>query len=254
MRRLWILILCLLSTACAYDRSIIPPKARETPEAMYNFARKMLVEDREYSKAIVAFDEIDKEFPTSKWAKKSQVMLAFTHYIKREYDDAEIVLTRFLELYPADEVYTPYAYYLKAMCSYAQIHDPSRGQQKTKDAAVALKEIVDIFKGQEIGGKYADDAERKLQLTLDYIAGQEMIIGRFYQKNFNYGAALSRYENVVRDYQSTLVVPEALYRIAEVLYTLGHDSEAKKSIAVLGYNYPNDNWYKKATKLYEVKK
>lgn len=251
MRYLFTLIFCFLATACAYDRSIIPSEARENPEAMYNFGRKLLIDDREYSKAIVAFDEVEREFPSSRWAKKSQIMLAFTRYIKREYDEAEMGLDRFLELYPADATYTPYAHYLKAMCSYAQIRDPSRGQQKTKDAAIALKHVVDLYKGSEIGGKYADDAERKLQLANDYIAGQEMVIGRFYQKTFNYGAALARYENVIRDYQSSLVVPEALYRIAEVLYTLGHDSEAKKSIAVLGYNYPNDAWYKKAKNLYK---
>lgn len=251
MRRFLAFILCFLATACAYDRSIIPLEAKENPAKMYNFGRKLLIEDREYSKAIVAFDEVDKEFPSSRWAKKSQIMLAFTHYIKREYDEAEIGLDRFLELYPADQTYTPYAYYLKAMCSYAQIRDPSRGQQKTKDAAESLKHVVDLYKGSEIGNKYAEDAERKLQLTIDYIAGQEMIIGRFYQKNYNYGAALSRYENVIRDYQSSLVVPEALYRVAEVLYTLGHDSEAKKSIAVLGYNYPENDWYKKAETLYK---
>lgn len=251
MRYLFALIFCFLATACAYDRSIIPSKARENPETMYNFARKLLINDREYSKAIVAFDEVEKEFPSSKWAKKAQVMLAFTRYIKREYDEAELGLVRFLELYPADQTYTPYAFYLKAMCSYAQIRDPSRGQQKTKDAAEALKQVVDMYKGSDIGNKYAEDAERKLQLTNDYIAGQEMIVGRFYQKNYNYGAALSRYENVIREYQSSLVVPEALYRVAEVLYTLGHDTEAKKSIAVLGYNYPDNDWYKKAKTLYK---
>jgi outer membrane protein assembly factor BamD len=70
-----------------------------------------------------------------------------------------------------------------------------------------------------------------------------MEIGRFYSRQRNYIAAINRFRNVIRDYQTTSHVPEALYRLTEVYLALGLTSEAKRNAAVLGYNYPGSEWY-----------
>ena len=61
-----------------------------------------------------------------------------------------------------------------------------------------------------------------------------------------HAAALNRFDTVVRDYPVTRSVQEALYRLTETYLILGLDEEAQKSAAVLGYNYPESRWYKKA--------
>ena len=62
-------------------------------------------------------------------------------------------------------------------------------------------------------------------------------------------ASLNRFKNVVDKYQTTIFVPEALYRLTEIYYALGDMEQSKKYAAVLGHNYPNDEWYKKAYSL-----
>ena len=70
-----------------------------------------------------------------------------------------------------------------------------------------------------------------------------MTIGRFYQKNKKYTAALNRYKIVINNFDETKFTPEALYRISEIYYSIGMIEDAKKTAAILGYNYPKSEWY-----------
>jgi outer membrane protein assembly factor BamD len=54
---------------------------------------------------------------------------------------------------------------------------------------------------------------------------------------------------VVDKYQQTSHTPEALYRLVETYLSLGIPEEAQKSAAVLGANYPGNEWYQKAFRL-----
>ena len=66
------------------------------------------------------------------------------------------------------------------------------------------------------------------------MAGKEMEIGRYYQKQHLYQAAIGRFQRVVDEYQTTAHVPEALARIVEIYLALGLQDQAKKTAAVLG--------------------
>ena len=70
-----------------------------------------------------------------------------------------------------------------------------------------------------------------------------MEIGRWYQSQHLYAAAIGRFQRVVDDYQTTNHVPEALHRLTEIYLALGMRDEARKTASVLGYNYPGSEWY-----------
>lgn len=229
----------LLLSSCAGKTALDPETT--PPEVLYNHALDLLTKEHEYTKAISAFDEIDRYYPYSRWALRAQIMLAFTYYIKREYDDSVIVLDRFLQLYPGNH-FAPYAYYLKALCYYAQLSDTDRDQKMTQMALEALTEVTRRFPDTP----YAADAEIKMVLAKDYLAAKEVNIGRFYLNRNEHIAAMNRFANVVQNYQTTRHVQEALYRLTETYLILGLDTEARKSAAVLGYNYPSSPWYKRA--------
>src|SRR3546814_12610642 len=81
-----------------------------------------------------------------------------------------------------------------------QIVDVRRDQKATADALNALEELVRRFPDS----KYARDAELKIDLTLDHLAGKHMEIGRFYQGHSEYLAAINRFRTVIeRDRKST---------------------------------------------------
>jgi outer membrane protein assembly factor BamD len=70
-----------------------------------------------------------------------------------------------------------------------------------------------------------------------------MEVGRFYENQHLYTAAIGRFQRVVEDYQTTNHVPEALHRLTEIYLLLGLPDQARKTAAVLGHNYPGSIWY-----------
>ena len=78
----------------------------------------------------------------------------------------------------------------------------------------------------------------------DQLAAKEMNVGRYYQQKNRHLAAIERFKIVINDYNTTAQTPEALYRLTESYLSLGIIGEAKKTTAVLGYNFKESNWYK----------
>jgi outer membrane protein assembly factor BamD len=203
---------------------------------------------KQYKLAAAAYDEVERQHPYSVWARRSELMSAYAHYLGNEYDDAILAAERFLQLHPGSSD-AAYARYLKAICYYEQITDVGRDQKVTQQALDALNEVVLRHPNTE----YAIDAKLKVDLTRDHLAGKEMSVGRYYLKRHKPLAAIGRFNKVVEDYQTTSHVPEALERLTEAYLTLGIVHEAQASAAVLGANYPSSDWYKDAYSLLQGK-
>lgn len=209
-------------------------------ESLYTAAKERL--DKGDAKAAAAlFDEVERQHPYSPWARRAQLMSAFSYYVDKDYNKSIESAQRFLSIHPGNKD-APYAFYLIALSYYEQISDVDRDQKVTQQALDALTEVQRRYPAT----KYAADARLKADLVSDHLAGKEMEIGRFYEKNGNWLAAQLRFRNVVEKYQTTSHTPEALYRLAETNLALGIPSEAQKYAAVLGANYPGNEWYEKA--------
>ena len=193
---------------------------------------------RRFSTADDQFNGVEQNYPYSSWAVNAQLMSGYSAYLQNKYTDAIGILDRFIQLHPAHRD-IGYAYYLRSLCYYEQIADIQRDQKGTEQAMNALREVVTRFPDTS----YARDAKLKIDLCVDHLAGKEMEIGRFYQKQHLYEAAIGRYQRVVDDFQTTNHVPEALARLTEIYLALGLKDQARKTAAVLGYNYPGNEWY-----------
>jgi len=197
--------------------------------------------DENYGTAAKIFDAVEQQHPYSVWATRAQLMAAYADYQGLRYDDAIDALTRFIELHPGNP-HVDYAYYMRAICYYEQIADIRRDQRASQQAYEGFNEVIRRFPETA----YARDASFKLDLTRDHLAAKEMDVGRYYEREGNYIAAVNRFKTVVDRFQTTSHVPEALERLVECYLELGLKSEAQKSAAVLGYNYPNSDYYKQA--------
>jgi len=221
--------------ACGGDD---PPAYVERPvDELYNGGLDAL-QAGQYKEAARLFDEVERQHPYSEWASKAQLMAAYAFYQENSYDEAINALDRFIELHPGNPD-VAYAYYLKAISYYEQISDVQRDQRMTSDALASLEELVRRFPNS----KYARDAELKIDLTLDHLAGKQMDVGRFYQDRSEYLAAINRFRTVIERYQTTTQVPEALHRLVECYLAMGIVDEAKATAAVLGHNFPGSEWY-----------
>jgi outer membrane protein assembly factor BamD len=207
---------------------------------LYNLAKRQL-EEGNYAAAAGVFDEVERQHPYSIWARRAQLMSAFSYYAARDYTKSIESARRFLSIHPGNRD-APYAYYLIALGYYEQITDVERDQTVTKQALDTLGELVRRYPDT----RYAADARLKMDLVRDHLAGKEMEVGRFYERRGQWLAAVTRFRQVVEEYQTTSHTPEALERLTECYLALGVPEEARKSAAVLGANYPGSKWYQRA--------
>ena len=244
-----ILPLLLLLSGCETLNSIAPwngkdatlnPKedaATKTVEDLYNNGVDALNSKR-YKTAVEQFDAVEQNYPYSSWAVSAQLMHGYTEYLQNHYTEAVGALDRYIQLHPTS-ANVSYAYYLRALSFYEQIADIQRDQKGTEQAMSALQDVVNRFPESA----YARDSRLKIDLCRDHLAGKEMEIGRFYERQKLYTAAIGRFQRVVDDYQTTNHIPEALHRLTEIYLLLGLTVEASRTAAVLGHNYPGSPWY-----------
>lgn len=210
---------------------------------LYNAAKARL-DAGNYEVAAALFDEVERQHPYSPWARRAQLMSAFSYYMGQKYNESINSAKRFLSIHPGNKD-APYAYYLIGLCYYEQISDVTRDQKITQQALQSLGEVQRRYPTS----RYAADATLKIDLVNDHLAGKEMEIGRFYQRRSLWLASSLRFREVVEKYQTTTHAPEALYRLTESYLAMGVPAEAKKAAAVLGANYPGSKWYERAFEL-----
>ena len=194
-----------------------------------------------YDQASAKFDEVDEFYPYSTWSTHAQLLSAYSQYKEQNYDNAIGGLSRYIALHPTDPE-VAYAYYLKALCYYEQIDDVQRDQTATYESIQTLNDVVTRFPDSA----YARDARIKLRLAYNRLAGHEMVVGRYYEKQHLYAAAIGRFQFVIQAYQTTTYTAEALERTTECYLDLGLTDSAQRTASVLAYNYPGSPWYQTA--------
>ncbi len=231
----------VFTAGCATNRKKgdVPYVARDV-DTLYSAAKDRM--DRgQYGVSAILFDEVERQHPYSPWARRAQLMSAFSYYMAGEHQKSIESAQRFLSIHPGNKD-APYAYYLISLDYYEQISDVTRDQKITQQALDSMNDVIRRYPTT----RYAADARLKIDLINDHLGGKEMEIGRFYQRRAQWLAAVVRFRKVVDEYQSTSHTPEALERLTESYLALGIPEEAKKAAAVLGNNYPGSKWYQRS--------
>ncbi|MGV8832030.1 MAG: outer membrane protein assembly factor BamD [Devosia sp.] len=221
-----------------------PPKIKEEPiipaQTLYQKALDDI--DRQYfQSAIKSLETLDRQHPRDALSEQSKVMQVFANYRANKLDEAILAADRYLALYPNGKD-APYVMYLKGNAYFAQIKDITRDQQISTDAIDTYRLLISTYPKSD----YAKDAQEKLLVAYDQLAGKEMSVGRYYLGNGQYTAAINRFRVVVETWQTSTHIEEALYRLTEAYLLLGLTNEAMTAAEVLGHNYPSSTWYKEA--------
>ena len=245
---LLLFIFCLLFSCTNNNNEEINSENNSVnPESLYIDAMKNF-ETKEYDLALEKFEKLEKIFPLSNEAVQSQIMSAFIDYIRLNYDEAIYKFNKILRKYPSHKD-LDYAYYMKAICYYEKISHEELDGSNNINALKSFEQVLNRFPNS----KYSKDSQQKIILVKSNIAAKHMSIGRFYQENDKFIAALNRFKIVVNDFSVTKFTPEALHRMVEIYYKLGLKSEAITTASVIGYNYPESEWYEHSYNLLSEK-
>ncbi len=193
------------------------------------------------------FEQIVDEYPYKDEAQEAQVFLIWIYYLTDDLISAEVNIDSFLKYYVSNQ-YTSWIKYMKALVEYEQISISLRDQSYAKNA---LYSFADIYKNQK-NSQYAKDARYRLEVIKYNLAERTLLIGKQYEKNTNYIAAISRYQELVDLYKDTPFVEEAMYRLVANWLRLGGNDEAFRIASVLGYNAPDSLWYAKSLDLIDT--
>ncbi len=194
--------------------------------------------------AVKKFNEVELLYPQSIWAPRSNLMSAYAFYSQLYFNDAIIELERFLDKYK-NHPNTDYAYYLLAVCHYNQIVD----EKKDLGEIIKAKNYFNLIIKEYPNTDFSEDAKFKIQLIDEILASKELYLANYYLSREKWIPAMNRYKKIVDQYDTTIYIEEALYRLVELNYKLGLTDEARKYSSLLGYNYQSSDWYEMSYKI-----
>ena len=203
-------------------------------------------ENQLYLEAAKKFNEAEILFPQSEWAPRSALMTAYVYFYDDYNNRAISELINFFKKYPNDPN-LPYAHYLLAMSYYNLIVDEKKDLEPLKNSQKQFKYIIENYPDTE----FSLDSKFKLDLINEMIASKEMYIARYYIQKEKWIPAINRLKFIVTEYDNTIFIEEALHRLVEIYYKIGLEDESRKYAILLGYNYPESEWYKNTYKVHK---
>lgn len=216
------------------------PKEEKTAAQLYAEGDKLL-DEASWKEAAEKFEEVDKNYPYSREARRAMVLGAYAYYQNGDPTKAVSSARRYLTLHPGTDE-APLAQHIIASAYFDRMNGPQRDQSDTEKAVTELEVLVRRYPDS----RYAPQARKRLKIARDLLAAKEMSVGRYYLEEGNYAGAINRFRTVVEKYPETAHVEEALSRLTEAYMALGIKSEAQTAAAVLGHNFPESQWYEDA--------
>lgn len=194
-------------------------------------------EKKDYKKSIEYFQAVERQYPYDQWTIRAQLMIGYLQYLKREYLDAINSFKLFIELNPYHPE-VPYALYMLGMSYYQQLSIIQRDQSAAKDGL----EYFEMIRTRYSNSLYAVDAQDKIKIIHDHLAGKHVDVARFYLSNRSYDAAVSRLLEAITIFPNAAHTPEAKWRLVEAYDHLGLKAQAKEMAQNLIKNHPRTTW------------
>ena len=190
------------------------------------------IEKRTYADARVAFKKIVERHPTSSYAARARFLMGETFYRESEFDKAIVEFRTFLSFYPRHQIADLVQYRL-AMAYYDQIKPIEQDQGLAAKAFGEFKKLVKEYPESRDAG----DALAKIDISRGRAAQKELWVATYYFNQGNPSGARQRLELVLKEYPRTLVVPEALWLLADVNFREGRDAAGRELLLRLANDY-----------------
>jgi outer membrane protein assembly factor BamD len=198
----------------------------------------------QYEDAIHHFETLNARYPFGKFAEQSSLNLVYAYYKSSNTPNALAEANRYIRLYPRNPS-VDYAYYMKGLVQlnenlgfferYFTFDYAKRDLSNLRKAYVDFNHLVRYFPKS----KYTPDARQQMIYIRNTLARHELQVAQFYYDHEAFVAAANRASNVVRHYQETPSVPEALKLMVKSYQKLGLTKEANDTSQVLQLNFPD---------------
>lgn len=202
------------------------PRVKSDPVALYQAGVEAYNKGR-YKRAVEYFTRMKERFPLHDLALMAEIGIADSYYSDKDYANAELAYTDFLNLHPTHE-HIPYVIYQIGMCHYMNMLSIDRDQTETVRAIKEFEQVIARFPTS----KFALLAEEKLRDCRKRLAAKEFYVGQFYFRREKYEAAARRFEYLLAhfsglgyDYQARVFLEESRKRLAKAKEKMPREGE-----------------------------
>ena len=229
----------LLFGGCAWLRP--SPTPILPADELYQIGENELVK-RRYEDARTNFRRIVERHPNSSYAPRARFLMGEAFYREGEFDKAVREFETFMAFYPRHQIADLVQYRL-AMSYYDQIKPIEQDQTLAAKALDQFKKLVKEYPES----RYATDALAKIDICRGRLAQKEVWVAAYnLNQQGNVVGARQRLEKVIKEYGRTLVVPEAMFMLAEVSFREGKPDEAVALLRRLETEYGHTDFGRRA--------
>jgi outer membrane protein assembly factor BamD len=212
-------LLLLIALGCGKHQKLLKSGDNQAKYA----AAMDLYEDKDYYRALQLFKQLLNFYQGTAEGQKMQFYYAYCYYHQRDYVLASYYFKRFATNYPRSEL-AEEAMFMSAYCYYLDSPKSSLDQTNTFTAINELTLFMDMF-------PYSDRIERCRELIgqlQDKLMEKDYHIANLYYKMEDYEAAITSYNNLLKEYPDTKYKEDVLFRILKSNYHFASKSIRKK--------------------------
>ncbi len=221
--------LLLVTGGCAWMKAAPTPIL--PPEELYAQGESALSRSR-YEDARESFRKIVERHPNSSYAARARFLVGESYYRDGDFDKAIREFEAFMSFFPRHQIADLVQYRL-AMSYYDQMKPVEQDQGLAQKALDQFRKLVKEYPES----RYATEALAKIDVCRGRLAQKEVWIANYYFTQGNPSAARQRLEQVLKNYPRALVVPEALYLLADVNLYERKNAEAVQLLRRLSDEY-----------------
>lgn len=220
-----------------------------TNDRLYNEARDEL-NSGNYTRAVKLYELLRARQAEGRFIEQALLEAAYAHHKNEEPEKALQSLARFEHHYPGS-ANMDYALYLRGLIEFKEDQSflnklaaqdwSDRDPSANRKAYYAFEQLVKRFPAS----KYADDARKRMAQLVDALGGHEIAIARYYAKRGAYIAANNRAQQVIRNFQNTRYVEEALAIMMYSYQKMGNSQLLDDTRRVLQQNFPQSPYLQK---------
>jgi outer membrane protein assembly factor BamD len=236
------------SSGCSSTSPAI--KAAEgTPDRMLAEAKEEMDGGR-WGEAVKKFEALEAKFPFGSFAQQAQLDIAYSHYKNNEPAQALAAVERFARQFPNSKS-LDYALYLKGLVSFNEESGflarfggqdlAERDSRAARESFEAFRDLIARFPES----KYVGDATARMRYLVNSLAMSEVHIARHYVRRGAYVAAANRAQMVVKNFQETPAIEEALGILVTSYAALHLDTQRQDAERVLRQNFPKSGYLPK---------
>lgn len=191
---------------------------------------------KNYGEGRKQLQRLINQFPESELVPAARLSIGRAYFNEKRYEEARAEYQRFIELFPQHEQADEARYYT-GLAFFRQMEKTDRDQALTKKAIAEFQTLVTEFHDSQ----FAPDARAKLAQCRRQLTEKELYVGTFYFNRGAYGAAIPRFETILKEYPGSEYDDQALYYLGESLWELEQREAARAALERLIAQFPDSD-------------